>query len=219
MADRKRCQGLNSKCFLFTYLVIVGFLLVLWFNRTGLVHEEQRVIPAQLQSTIAFPPREISDVLIGLNEKQVLTNSAFNDRWTLFYFSHANCLPKCVKPYEKLASFQSAFASHDVVGVAVIDLDSEENQRGTLAKLVAQEGFKFPIIEAETNVIEALAKTFIALYLRTDFANGEYQIEQEHHLFLVDPKSGVYAVFDDQDTSAEIMDTFTQLRQFYAKSE
>ena len=218
MADRKRCQGLNSKCFLFTYLVIVGFLLVLWFNRTGLVHEDQRVIPAQLQSTIASPPREISDVLVGLNGKQVLTNRVFNDRWTLVYFSHANCLPECVKPYEKLASFQSAFASHDV-GVAVIDLDSEENQRGNLAKLVAQKGFEFPIIEAETNVIEALAKTFIALYLRTGFANGECQIEQEHYLFLVDPKSRVYAVFDDEDTSAQIKDIFTQSRQFYAKSE
>ena len=101
----------------------------------------------------------------------------------------------------------------------MIDLDSEENQRGNLAKLVAQKGFEFPIIEAETNVIEALAKTFIALYLRTGFANGECQIEQEHYLFLVDPKSRVYAVFDDEDTSAQIKDIFTQSRQFYAKSE
>jgi len=123
----------------------------------------------------------------------------FKDRWTLVYFSHANCLPECVEPFEKLAKFQSAFASNDVA-VAVIDLDSEQNQRGNLAKLVAQKNFKFPIIEAEEAVIDALSKTFIALYLRTDLAGGYYQIEQEHHLFLVDPKNRVYAVFDERVT-------------------
>ena len=142
----------------------------------------------------------------------------FKDRWTLVYFSHENCLPECVKPYEKLASFQSAFASHDV-GVAVIDLDSKEKQHGKLAKLVAQKNFKFPIIEAEETVIDALSKTFIALYLKTDLTGGYYQIEQEHHLFLVDPKSRVYAVFDEALSATKINNTFTQLRQFYAKSE
>jgi cytochrome oxidase Cu insertion factor (SCO1/SenC/PrrC family) len=218
MADRKRCQGLNSKCFLFTYLVIVGFLLVLWFNRTGLMHEDSRVIPAALQSYITSPPRPIEADISYSKGKQALTNEVFDDRWTLVYFSHANCLPACLKSFEKLAAFQSAFANYDV-GVATIDLDSEENQRGKLASLVAQTGFKFPIIEAESAVIEALAKTFIALYLRTDFTNGHYQIEQEHHLFLVDPKSRVYAVFDEKVPSAEIKDSFTQLRQFYAITE
>ena len=55
MAERKRCQGLNSKCFLVTYLVIVSFLLILWFTRSGLIQEDLRVIPAELSAYITSP--------------------------------------------------------------------------------------------------------------------------------------------------------------------
>jgi len=140
------------------------------------MHEDHRVIPAQLQNTITSPPRETSVAAVHIGDKQVLTNMLFKDRWTFVYFSHANCFPECVEPFEKLAKFQSAFASNDIA-VAVIDSDSEQNQRGNLAKLVAQKNFKFPIIEAEEASIDALSKTFIALYLRTDLAGGYYQID------------------------------------------
>ena len=56
----KRCKGLNSKCFLFSYLMIVGFLLVLWLNRLPLIHDDQREIPVDMQDYLESPPRSLS---------------------------------------------------------------------------------------------------------------------------------------------------------------
>jgi cytochrome oxidase Cu insertion factor (SCO1/SenC/PrrC family) len=218
MAERKPCQGLNSKCFLVTYLVIVVFLLILWFNRTDLLQEDLRVIPAELQAYIISPPRPISEEEAILNNKQVLTINLFKDNWTLVYFSHANCLPSCLTGLNKLATFQSAYASKDV-GTLLIDLDSDVHARGKLDQLLQYQNFNFPVLEAEEAVIEGLAKTFIALYLKSDLGGGYYQIEQEHKLFLVDPKSRVYAVFDEQTPALTIDNSFAELRSFYAKSE
>lgn len=218
MAERKRCQGLNSKCFLVTYLVIVSFLLVLWFTRTGLLQKDLREIPTELQAYITSPPRQINEYAATLNEKQVLTNSIFGDKWTIVYFSHANCVPSCFPAFKKLAAFQSAHASQDIK-VIIINLDSDDSKRGKLAELLRQNSLDFPILEVEKPVLEILTKVFVSLYLTTEFTDGTYQIEQQHDLFLVDPKSRVYAVFDDKTSSAIIHNNFVSLRQFYAKSE
>lgn len=218
MAERKRCQGLNSKCFLVTYLLIVGFLLVLWFTGSGLEQEDLREIPAELQPYIASPPRPIDIVQVTLNQKRVLTNILLEDKWTMVYFSHEQCAPICLSAFNKLAEFQSSYASHDV-NVLVIDLESEASAKGKLTPLLEKNNFNFPVIQAEQSVIEKLTKTFIALYLTTYFSDGTYQIEQEHNLFLVDPKSRVYAVFDENSSSTTIENRFVSLRYFYAKSE
>jgi cytochrome oxidase Cu insertion factor (SCO1/SenC/PrrC family) len=219
MAERKRCQGLNSKCFLVTYLVIVSFLLILWFTRSGLLQEDLRVIPAELSAYITSPSRPIDKVDIILNGKQVLTNNVFGEKWTMVYFSHLNCLPACLQVFNKLAAFQSAYASQDV-SVLLISLDTESSALGKLAQGLDEKGFNFQVLEAEDEaVIERLAKTFIALYLKTHLSDGSYQIEQEHHLFLVDPKSRVYAVFDEKTPASIIESSFSAMRGFYAKSE
>ena len=218
MAERKRCQGLNSKCFLLTYLVIVIFLLVLWFTGTDLNQQESRVIPGALHAYITSPPRQINDVQVALSKKRVLTNIYFGGKWTLVYFSHEQCIPTCLSAFNKLAAFQSSYASDDV-GVVVIDLDSDINARGKLADLLKQNNFNFPIINAEKAVIENLSKTFIALYLTTNFTDGTHRIEQQHNLFLVDPKRRIYAVFDEKLSSTVVNDGFVSLRYFYAKSE
>jgi len=67
--------------------------------------------------------------------------------------------------------------------------------------------------------IEQLARDFVALFLKTDFSDGSYQIEQEHHLFVVDPKGRVYATFRPPYTSRSIQSQFLKLRYFYAQSE
>jgi cytochrome oxidase Cu insertion factor (SCO1/SenC/PrrC family) len=219
MAERKRCQGLNSKCFLVTYLVIVSFLLILWFTRSGLIQEDLRVIPAELSAYITSPPRHVDDIQVAYNGKRALTHNVFNEKWTMVYFSHLNCLPACLQVFNKLAVFQSAYASQDV-SVLLISLDTEASAIGKLAQGLDEKGFNFQVLESENEaVIERLAKTFVALYLKTDLSNGGYQIEQEHHLFLVDPQSRVYAVFDEQTTTSIIESSFPAIRGFYAKSE
>ncbi|MBT3505755.1 MAG: hypothetical protein HN475_08335 [Piscirickettsiaceae bacterium] len=137
----------------------------------------------------------------------------------MVYFSHLNCLPACLQVFNKLAVFQSAYASQDV-SVLLISLDTEASAIGKLAQGLDEKGFNFQVLESENEaVIERLAKTFVALYLKTDLSNGGYQIEQEHHLFLVDPQSRVYAVFDEQTTTSIIESSFPAIRGFYAKSE
>jgi cytochrome oxidase Cu insertion factor (SCO1/SenC/PrrC family) len=219
MAERKQCQGLNSKCFLVTYLVIVIFLLILWFTRSGLIQQDLRVIPTELSPYITSPPRQIDDVQLLLKGKQVLTSKVFGEKWTMVYFSHFNCLPGCLPVFKKLAAFRSAYASQ-YVSVLLIGLDTETSALGKLAQGLDEKGFSFQVLEAESEAaIERIAKTFVALYLKTDLSDGSYQIEQEHHLFLVDPKSRVYAVFDQQTPTSIIERIFPAMRGFYAKSE
>jgi hypothetical protein len=75
------------------------------------------------------------------------------------------------------------------------------------------------IIETDRVTTERLASEFNALFLRTDYADGSYQIEQGHDIFVVDPKAHVYARFAPPYSFDFIRDTFVILRQFYASSE
>lgn len=214
----KRCQGLNSKCFLLTYLVIVSFLLILWLNGLPLVDEDLRAIPVDLQAYIASPARAIDNTLLKLKEELVLTSEQYKDKWTLVYFSHANCFPGCVATLIKMTEFDAAYATQDVKTM-IIDLDSEANAKGKMAQQLRNKGFKIAVADGSKVDIEALAKTFIALFLRTDFSHGSYQIEQKHMLFMVDPKARVYASFKPQTSSKTIKQTFAKLRAFYAQTE
>jgi N-acetyl-anhydromuramyl-L-alanine amidase AmpD len=118
----------------------------------------------------------------------------------------------------KVIDFAAAYATHDVQ-IMVIDLDSEANAKGKLAQQLKQNGYKIPVAEATEETITALTKAFIALFLRTDFSDGSYQIEQEHSLFIVDPKARVYASFSEQTSAVTIKQVFAQLRTFYAQTE
>jgi cytochrome oxidase Cu insertion factor (SCO1/SenC/PrrC family) len=214
----KRCQGLNSKCFLLTYLVIVSFLLILWLNRLPLVDEDRRVIPVDLDAYITSPARAVGNISLSLNHELVLTSEQYKDKWTLVYFSHANCFPGCEATLIKMAEFDTAYATQDVQTM-IIDLDNEVNAKGKMAQQLRNKGFKIAVADGSKVDIEALAKTFIALFLRTDFSDGSYQIEQEHRLFMVDPKARVYASFKPQISSKTIKQTFAKLRAFYARTE
>ena len=55
-------KDLNSKRFLFTYLIIVGFLLVLWVNRLPLMHEDKREIPVGMLTYLESPPRPLPQI-------------------------------------------------------------------------------------------------------------------------------------------------------------
>jgi len=214
----KRCKGLNSKCFLFTYLIIVSFLLVLWLNRLPLMHEDSRDIPPNLQDTISSPVTHLPSFSLEIEKRLALTNSWFEDKWSFVYFTHGQCLPQCLPSLQNLSELQASYANADFQFLTV-GLDSQHETADELAEFLLSQGFEFTSATANTEEIDKLSKAFIALYLQTDFSDGSYQIEQEHHIFLVDPKGRVYARFKPPYSSASISEQFLKLRHFYAKTE
>jgi hypothetical protein len=67
-------------------------------------------------------------------------------------------------------------------------------------------------------MLEMLTEAFAFLSLRTDFAD-HYQLEQQHSIFLTDPKGRAYARFEPPYTSLQIQAEFIRLRDFYARTE
>ena len=211
-----RCKGFNSKCFLFTYLIIVGFIIVLWMNRLPLMHKDTRVIPDGLQSYLESPPRSLPNLALNTNNKLALTNEWFHNKWSVVYFSHSKCLPACRPSLEEIKSLQAAFANSDFQFL-VIELDVQHEMTDDLSQFLISQGYDFAVATGSEKEIEELAKTFIALFLKTNFTDGSYQIEQEHNLFVVDPKGRVYATF--RPPFKDVGSRFHALRKFYAKTE
>lgn len=219
MAERKNCQGLNSKCFLITYLAVVGFLLLLWSNGSLFTQQEYREIPKSLAPYIISPPKELKVDADDENEKSVLTSSPFEGSWVWVYFSHANCSDSCSESYKKLSAIRAAYANNDIK-IVIIDLDGEATARGKLAKVLNEQGYDYEVVESQSEEsVEAIAQQFEALFLRTNYDDGSYLLEQQHDIFLVDPKARVYARFNDQTSASEMKNSFVDIRQFYAKSE
>lgn len=219
MAERKNCQGLNSKCFLITYLAVVGFLLLLWSNGSLFTQQEYREIPKSLSPYIISPPKDINADINSDNEKLVLTSLLSEGSWTWVYFSHANCFDSCSESYKKLSAIRAAYANNDIK-IVIVDLDGEVSARGKLAKVLNEQGYDYDVIESQyEESVEAIAQQFEALFLRTNYDDGSYLLEQQHDIFLVDPKGRVYARFNDQTSAAEMKNSFVAIRQFYATSE
>jgi cytochrome oxidase Cu insertion factor (SCO1/SenC/PrrC family) len=214
----KRCKGLNSKCFLISYLMIVGFLLVLWMNRLPLMNEDQRDIPADMQTYIASPARQLPEFSLNTPNKLALTNHWFEGKWSFVYFSNSHCLPACQPALAEMNKLKASFANADFQFL-VIGVDTEHETADQLATFLQGQQLDFNTATASASIIEELARSFIALFLQTDYADGSYQIEQEHHLFVVDPKGRVYATFKPPFNHARIQAEFLKLRYFYAKSE
>jgi len=198
--------------------MIVGFLLVLWMNRLPLMNKEQREIPAELQAYIASPARPIPEFVLNTNNKLALTNDWFDGKWSFIYFSHSHCMPTCQPALEAMKYIQSAFANADFQFL-VIGIDTGHETADELAGFLHGEKLDFKVATASAAIIDELTSTFIALFLQTDYADGSYQIEQEHHVFVVDPKGRVYATFKPPFNHARIQSEFLKLRYFYAKSE
>ncbi len=219
MAERKPCKGLNSKCFLITYLVIVGFLLVLWVNNLPMLQEESREIPADLVPYVESPARPITDMsLMTLNQFSI-TEDWFKDKWTFVYFSHDQCLPDCEPAMSQLKNVKSAFANNDVQTLVVgFNIDHESVEQ--LSDYYAENGLPVTVASSQSHQeIEQLSRTLIALYLVTDYADETYLVEQEHKLFLVDPKGRAFATFTSPFNHQSLTTLFPKLRRFYAQSE
>jgi len=184
-------------------------------NRLPLMHKDSRVIADGLQSYLESPARPLPELVLNTKGELALTNEWFHNKWSVVYFSHSNCLPVCRASLEEIKSVQAAFANADFQFLT-IGVDAQETAAG-LSQFLLSQGYDFTVATGSAQQIETLAKIFIALYLQTDFTDGSYQIEQQHHLFVVDPKGRVYATF--RPPFKDIVSTFIALRKFYAKTE
>lgn len=194
----------------------MGFLIVLWMNRLPLMHEDQRAIPAAMQSYLESPPRPLSSFALSTASKLALTNGWLKGKWSFVYFSHSQCLPSCQASLDEIKSIQTAFATSDLQFL-VIGLDAQHEGAADLSQFLSAHNYNFTTATASEKEIDQLTRQFIALYLQTDYSDGSYQIEQQHHLFLVDPKGRVYATF--RPPYSDMRSRFLALRSFYAKTE
>ena len=211
----KRCQGLNSKCFLISYLIIVAILLYYWYYE--LMHQRATdAVPVVLHNYIHWPAK-------GLNRDIIMGNTALSDlltqqNWRLIYLSHAQCLPDCYQWLVRLKTFDSAFSSYDLT-TAVININHSDPGGRHLQQVLLNYQVNNTVYSVKTNEeAESLAHWLTALFLRTERRGDDALIEQKHQFFLVDPKNRLYAVFEENTSYAELQSAFIALRSFYAKS-
>jgi cytochrome oxidase Cu insertion factor (SCO1/SenC/PrrC family) len=204
-------KRVNSKVFLLLYLVVFASLLGMLVFQQLQVEKDERDIPTELAPLLVSPPAHIPQFLLYSNDRKVLTEQSLLGKWSFIYFSHPNCLPGCEAVFSVLENLQQLSASNSRQYL-VINYDSEK----TTARLsVAKD---LPVYSADKSMLEMLTEAFAFLSLRTDFAEY-YQLEQQHSIFLTDPKGRVYARFEPPYTSLQIQAEFIRLRDFYARTE
>lgn len=204
-------KRVNSKGFLLLYLVVFACLLgVLVFQQLQ-VEKDERDIPAELAPVLVSPPARLPQFLLYSQDRQVLTDQSLLGKWSFVYFSQPRCLPACEAVFSVLTHLQQLSASNQRQ-VVVINFDTEKaGARFSAANY-------FPVYSGDEIMLETLTEAFAFLSLRNEFSDS-YQWEQQHSIFLTDPKGRVYARFEPPYTSLTIQSTFFQLRDFYARTE
>ncbi|MCX4188325.1 SCO family protein [Methylophaga sp. OBS4] len=190
-------------------------MLFVWVSRLNLQGPDTRPIPPELAAFLTSPARSLPQFLLYTEDKQVLTNNSLEGKWSFVYFSHEQCLPVCEPVLTVLHGLQGKFADRDMQFL-LIDFDTD-NQAG-LTKVLSTLQYEFVAATASAEMIEKLAKAFEFLFLRTDLSQG-YMLEQQHHIYLLDPKGRVYAVFKPPFDSVMLQQIFLEIRTFYARSE
>lgn len=208
-------KSFNSKGFLLLYLVVFAAMLLVWLSRQESAGEDKRQIPASLKAEIVSPARDIPQFLLQSVDKQKLTEQSLRGQWTFIYFTHPHCLPYCEPVLEVLDNLQTLLANAEQQFV-VINFDNERS--GELASLLASREMSLPVFSGDASMLSMLAEAFEFLYLRENNGAG-VQIEQQHSVFLTDPKGRLYARFEPPFSSLSIQQQFFALRDFYARSE
>lgn len=204
-------KRVNSKGFLLLYLVVFACLLGILVFQQLHVEQDEREIPDELASTVVSPPGRLPQFLLYSKSGSVLTDQSLLGKWSFIYFSHPGCLHDCEAVFSVMENLQQLSATN-MRQFVVINYDHEQSkvELPTMTDLTVYSGDK--------TMLEILSKAFAFLSLRTDFADG-YQIEQQHSIFLTDPKGRVYARFEPPYTSLQIQADFFRLRDFYARTE
>ncbi len=205
----------NSKGFLLLYLVVFASLLTLWFFRMEQARYDHREIPESLRPVLVSPVKELPQFVLFDSDKQVLTEQSLLGKWSFIYFTHPRCLPQCEPVLSVMHNLKQLFASQDMQFL-LINFDSRQLS-ADMQKIFADREM-FPLYSGEKQMLTTVTEAFDFLYLRTDLEQG-YSLEQQHSLFLTDPKGRLYARFEPPFTSLAIQQTFFQLRDFYARSE
>lgn len=208
----KPFKKLNSKGFLLLYLVIIVIMLTLWVSRLQIAQPETRDIPVGLKPYLVSPARPIPQFLLDSKGKQVLTNQSLKQHWSFIYFTHPSCQPECEAVLRVLENLRQYFAAADIQFL-LINYDEQ-----SVSDSAVQLSTTLPLYAGEKQRVEKLTKAFGFLFLRTQYGQG-YQLEQQHDIFLVDPKGRVYARFEPPYSSLTIQQHFFSLRDFYARSE
>jgi len=209
----KPFKGFNSKGFLLLYLVVIVIMLMLWFSRLELSQADTRKIPDSLAAFLVSPARSLPQFLLASEEKRVFTNQSFSQHWSFVYFTNPSCRPECTPVLAVLENLKQYFAAQDIQFL-LINFDTLQKQSASSLTLDST----LPLYSGDETVIDKLTQAFDFLYLRNRFERG-YSLEQQHAIYLVDPKGRVYARFELPFTSQLLQQRFFAIRQFYARSE
>ncbi len=205
----------NSKGFLLLYLVVFASLLTLWFFRMEQARYDHREIPESLRPVLVSPVKELPQFVLYDSNKRVLTEQSLPGKWSFIYFTHPRCLPQCEPVLSVMHNLKQLFASQDMQFL-LINFDNRQPSADMQKNFADRE--MFPLFGGEKQMLTKVTEAFDFLYLRTHLEQG-YSLEQQHSLFLTDPKGRLYARFEPPFTSLVIQQTFFQLRDFYARSE
>lgn len=211
----KLFKSFNSKGFLLLYLVVFASLLLAWLFRVEQEQLDNRQIPPSLESLLRSPPSELPQFLLYSDTRQVLTEQSLRGQWTYIYFTHPACLPQCEAVLSVMYNLQQLAAKSETRFVLINFDPKQETQRPDWWR---ENTSSLPLYGGKKEVISQLAERFDFLYLRTALERG-YSLEQQHSIFLVDPKARVYARFEPPFSSPLIQQQFLAARDFYARSE
>jgi cytochrome oxidase Cu insertion factor (SCO1/SenC/PrrC family) len=208
-----RPKHINSKAFLLLYLVVIGCLLSIYYFSRLPDQKEYRTLPAELASFLVSPPRAVPQFLLFDPQQRILTEQSLKGKWSLIYFTQPSCLPTCEAPLTVLNNLQGFFAANSVQ-IVLINFDANQ------FKNMKMFSSAFTLYGSQQqSMLDDIASTFHFLYLKTDYPASTYTLEQQESIFLVDPKTRVYARFEPPYSSAMILDKYYALRDFYARSE
>jgi cytochrome oxidase Cu insertion factor (SCO1/SenC/PrrC family) len=211
----KLFKSFNSKGFLLLYLVVFTSLIIVWLYKTEQKQVDNREIPPSLAPLLRSPPMQLPQFLLYSDTRQVLTDQSLRGKWTYVYFTHPACLPQCEAVLSVMHNLQQLAAASEMQFVLI---NFDNGQETVRPSWWLENRPSLPLYGGDKAVINALTEAFGFLYLRTPLEQG-YSLEQQHSIFLVDPKGRVYARFEPPFSSPLIQQQFLALRDFYARSE
>lgn len=211
----KLFKSFNSKGFLLLYLVVFASLLLVWLYQVEQKQTDKREIPPSLAPVLRSPPAQLDQFLLYSDSREVLTEQSLRGKWTYVYFTHPACLPQCEPVLSVMQNLQQMAAINETRFVSINFDPDQETQR---PEWWLENTPSLPLYGGKKAVVMELADKFEFLHLRTKLDKG-YSLEQQHSVFLVDPKARVYARFDPPFSSPLIQQQFIAIRDFYARSE
>lgn len=209
-------KSFNSKGFLLLYLLVFACLLAFWLFTMAPKQVDNRDIPPSLQAFLYSPPKELPQFLLYSASGEVFTDQSLRDVWSFIYFTHPACLPQCEPVLSVMNNLQQLAAVGETQFV-MINFDSQ--QQTERPEWWQQTMPALPFYGGKAAMIDQLARAFDFIFLRTPLNEQVYHLEQQHSLFLTDPRGRLYARFEPPFSSPWLQEQFLALREFHARSE